>query len=261
MVDIHPDPWARHDPRRDAPGAGRGKMRNIAVLAEAQRHRQRRRQGDGIGAELVMGRRDGEGRRLAMRRQHRLDLGGRDGGDVAGQGDDSLRPLPGEQPRRGDDAAGMPVPRPRSAPARRCVARCAVAQGSSVTSATPRGRAWPSAPPAPRRSDCINATRCAGASAGERRCFAPSSSFTGSTAQIMWQSRDHACEGDLVLEAPHQRRRVDDGRLDAGGVVARLHHVVRQQPGIARGDGGGARQDARLRRTSAPSAPSPPGRR
>ena len=65
MVDVHGDAGQADDRGRDAGAAGRVEMREEAVVAEAQRHRVRRGAEDGVGAEIVVRRHDGErGRRL-----------------------------------------------------------------------------------------------------------------------------------------------------------------------------------------------------
>ena len=68
MVDIHRDSGLTDHSRLDALTARGVEMREIAVVAEAKRHRFRRRADHGIGSEIVMRRRDGERGRSEMRR-------------------------------------------------------------------------------------------------------------------------------------------------------------------------------------------------
>jgi hypothetical protein len=60
MVDIHRDSGLTDHSRLDALKARGVEVREVTVVAEAKRHRFRRRADDGIGSEIVMRRRDRE---------------------------------------------------------------------------------------------------------------------------------------------------------------------------------------------------------
>ena len=87
MVDINSDSGLTDHSRLDTLKTRGVEVREIAVIAEAKRHRFRRRANDGIGSEIVMRRRDRERRCCEMRRQHRVYLAGAGGRNVSGQRD------------------------------------------------------------------------------------------------------------------------------------------------------------------------------
>ena len=128
----------------------------------------------------------------------------------------------------------------------------AVVQASSVTTATPASPRAPSnASSTSPTITRISATRSSGESKGERRCFDPAISFTGSTAQSVHPQRirrgeDGPRQRHLVVQRPHQRRRAEDARRDAARVVAFLHDIALQQPAVACGGRGGGRWRAQL---------------
>src|SRR6516225_11418351 len=111
MIDIDSDSGLTDNGRLDALATRGLEVRKVAVIAEAKRHRFRRRADDGIGSEIVMRRRDREGRRREMRRQHRIYLAGAGGWNVSGHRDHAATRFARENPPAGVHAAGMSVPR------------------------------------------------------------------------------------------------------------------------------------------------------
>src|SRR3954464_6007641 len=110
MVDINSDSGLTDHSRLDAPKTRGVKVREKAVIAEAQRHRFRRRADDGVGSEIVMRGRDGERGRFEMCRQHRVYLVGADGWNVARHRDYAGTPFAREKAAAGIHAAGMSIP-------------------------------------------------------------------------------------------------------------------------------------------------------
>ena len=84
-IDVERDARKVNDQRFDAASARRGEMRQEAVVAEAQRHRGRRRADDGIGAAPVARRHDGEGARPAVGGKQLPDVCGLEQRNVARQ--------------------------------------------------------------------------------------------------------------------------------------------------------------------------------
>src|SRR5690349_6249154 len=111
MVDVHRDSGLTDHRRLNALKARRMEVRKIAVVAKAKRHRFRRRADDGIGPEIVMRRRDREGRRREMRRQYRIYLTRTRGRNVSGNRDHSTTAFARKKATAGVYAAGMSVPR------------------------------------------------------------------------------------------------------------------------------------------------------
>jgi hypothetical protein len=109
MVDVHGDTRLADHRRFDAAAPRRLEMRKIAVVAEPERHRIGWRADDGIGAEIVVRRRNREGRCREMRRHHPIDLRRRGGGNVGRQRDHAAAAFPGEQFQSRGHAAGMTV--------------------------------------------------------------------------------------------------------------------------------------------------------
>jgi hypothetical protein len=107
MVDVHPDPRLANDERSNPAGSRRSEMREEAVFAKTQRNDIRRRTDNRVGPEIVMRRRDGEGRGGPVRRQDRGDLGRRYARNVAGHRHHACPALASEQARGGGDSAGM----------------------------------------------------------------------------------------------------------------------------------------------------------
>src|SRR4029077_1917609 len=107
MVDIHGDPGLTDHSRLDALQTRGVEVREVAVIAEAKRHRFRRRADDGIGSEIVMRRRDRERGRCETRRYHRVYPAGAGGWKVAGHRDHAATPFTRENPAAGVHAAGM----------------------------------------------------------------------------------------------------------------------------------------------------------
>ena len=140
----------------------------------------------GVGAAIVVRGHDGEGRRRPVRGEDGRDLGRRDRGDVAGQGQHRRSALARQQPRRGGDRAGMPVARavlvrPWRRSARASVDRDRLErdhQDAGETLAPPPAR--PARPP-PSQPPGRGAARAS--AAAPRRCLAPAISLTGTTAQ------------------------------------------------------------------------------
>src|SRR5579859_7395292 len=107
MVDIHCDSGLTDHSRLNAPKTRSFKVWKVAVIAEAKRHRFRRRADDGIGSEIVMRRRDRERGRSEMRRQHRVYLAGAGGWNVSRQSDHAVTPFAREKATAGVHAASM----------------------------------------------------------------------------------------------------------------------------------------------------------
>ncbi len=134
MIDIHRDPGLADHRRLDALQTRGVEVREVAVIAEAKRHRFRRRADHGIGSEIVMRRRDRERRArrdapIAPRRSRPARVAGMS----AGHRDHAAASFAREKAAARVHAAGMSIPRPRSRSARRSSLPSAVACGSRVT--------------------------------------------------------------------------------------------------------------------------------
>src|SRR5262249_53540594 len=105
MVDIHRDSWLTDYSRLDALKTRGIEVREVAVIAEAKRHRFRRRADDGIGSEFVVRRRDRERGRCEMRRQHGVYLACAGGWNVSRHRDHAATPFARENPASGVHAA------------------------------------------------------------------------------------------------------------------------------------------------------------
>src|SRR4051795_2367129 len=111
MVDVNRDSGLTNHRWLNALKTRGLQVREVAVIAEAKRYRFRWRADDGVGSEIVMRRRDCEGGRGEMRRQHCVDLACADGRNVARHRDHAGTPFPREKAAAGIDAAGMSIPR------------------------------------------------------------------------------------------------------------------------------------------------------
>src|SRR5215207_10927238 len=111
MVDINSDSGLTDHSRLDTPKTRGVEVREVAVIAETERYRFRRRADDGVGSEIVMRRRDRERGRCEMSRQHRVYLAGADGWNVARHRDHAGTPFACKKAAAGIHTAGVSVPR------------------------------------------------------------------------------------------------------------------------------------------------------
>ena len=149
------------------PQRSRGvEMREIAVVAEAQRHGVGRRADHRVGAEIVVRRRDGEGGPRQVRAETRLISCEVTAGMSAGRVSMPPRPSLRQQPHAADDAAGMAVARAVGHDARAEARRQRRRLRVDVTTMMP-ARLWRRPrPPAPRPSSPRSARGAAPARAG-----------------------------------------------------------------------------------------------
>ncbi len=110
-VDVPTNAGRPHDLRFDAMLSGDAQMRIKAVITKCKRYGVRRRNHNGVGAEIVVGGDDGERRRRPVKLQKPADLILGDEGYVAGYLQHAAAPFTGETLCRRRDDGGMATTR------------------------------------------------------------------------------------------------------------------------------------------------------